>query len=163
MSTCNKCGAPLLPESNFCTSCGSPVQGSARHLCPNCGAQVAEDSAFCNQCGERVNTPVPDSQNISCRARTILISRDTQLQCIANTYKVIVNGTTLGNVPPGGALRTRVNADTATVDIICTTIMSKERRHLLLKLGENPRISFKRLWPGMILETVYDAQILERQ
>lgn len=95
----------------------------------------------------------------------LIISRDSQFQCTGNTYKVVVNGNFLGNVPVGGALRTivLVSSDMATVGIICTAVMKKTRRRHVLRLGENPRISFKVEWPGAIQEMVHDATVLERQ
>lgn len=74
-----------------------------------------------------------------------------------------MNGNTLGKVPNGGALRTNVPSDMATVEIICTTIMVNAQRRLALRLGEKPRVTFKVQWPGTIVETVYDAEVMERR
>lgn len=97
------------------------------------------------------------------RTRTLVVSRDFQVWGCANKYKVIINGNFLGNVPVGGELRTTVASAMATVEIICTTFKSNERRRLILKLGDNPRVAFKIQRAGMIGETVYDAEVVERR
>lgn len=163
MDTCKKCGAPLLTGSKFCGRCGTAVNKPIVQICPTCKNEVLEGFVFCNKCGTRLVSPVVNYRGGDSRTRTLIISRDSQFQCAGNTYKVVVNGNSLGNVSVGGALRTIVSSDTATVEIICTTIMNKARRRLVLRLGENPRISFKVEWPGAIQETVHDATILERQ
>lgn len=162
MNTCKKCGAPMLTDSKFCGRCGAERDAPLPRVCPKCKSQVTEGSIFCSKCGARVTPMTMDCREVSPKTRTLVVSREAQFQCAGNTYVVSVNGTSLGKVPAGGGVRTTVASDVATVEIVCTTVMVKARRRLVLKLGDNPRVSFKTQWPGMILETVHDAQVLER-
>lgn len=163
MNVCKKCGAPMIAGSKFCCQCGTAVDEPIPQSCPKCGSRAVEGAVFCNKCGARLTPLAGDRGRMPSGPRTLIVSRDAQFQCVANTYKVVVNGTVLGNVPAGGALRTRVASDIATVEIVCTTVLVKARKRLVLKLGENPRVAFSVQWPGTILESVHDAQILERQ
>jgi hypothetical protein len=94
--------------------------------------------------------------------RQITISRASQFVCAANTYKVIVNGSPLGNIPVGRTIVATVSTDVATVEIICTTIMINKKLRMKLHLGANPAVSFSVQWPGDIFASVQDAQILEK-
>lgn len=56
MKLCPKCGAPLAPDSNFCTQCGTnvdPVPNGTVFLtrCPKCGFEPERPSQFCIHCG----------------------------------------------------------------------------------------------------------------
>jgi ribosomal protein L37E len=58
-TTCQRCGAQLLPGKNSCTSCGTPISASppiaaAQQPCPRCGRQVPADKNFCTGCGSRL-------------------------------------------------------------------------------------------------------------
>ena len=64
--TCSGCGAVVPDNMRFCTSCGTPVGGTAPvaapapaqpagKKCPNCGAVAAEGMAFCTECGANLS------------------------------------------------------------------------------------------------------------
>lgn len=163
MNNCKKCGAPLLIGSKLCRKCGTLVDTPVKRICPKCKSEVSEGLIFCNKCGERLAPFAVGSMSGDSRMRTLTVSRDLSVWgCAKYKVKVIVNGNLLGNMPVGGELRTTVASDTATVEIICATLVSNERR-LILKLGENPRVTFKIQRSGMIGETVYDAEVMERR
>lgn len=163
MNSCKKCGAPLIPGSRFCGKCGTAVDAPVRRICPKCKSEVAAGLIFCDKCGERLAPIAVERGGKDDRPRTLTISRESQFQCLANTYRVVVDGNVIGNVSSGGALHVNVLSDITTVEIICTTIMVNARVRLRLKLGENPRVSFKVQWPGTIQPAVHNAQILELQ
>ena len=132
-------------------------------VCGNCGETLREGALFCGKCGTRVESVRPSAPTGNPSAiRTLTISREQQFQCMANTYKVIVNGNNLGNIGMGRSLNISLATDTATVDIISTTVMIDQKLHLVLKLGENPRVNLKIEWPGSIHPTVQNATILEQ-
>lgn len=162
MGTCQNCGAQLLAGSKFCGKCGTSADEPAKRICSKCSSEGAE-GLFCSTCGERFVPLAMEGPDGNTQARILTVYRESQFQCVANTYKVIVNGAALGNVGAGGTIRANVTSDRATVDIICTTIMISAQRRLVLKLGANPRISFKVQWPGAIVETVTDAEVLEKR
>lgn len=103
------------------------------NTCKKCGTPLLSGSKFCGTCGTAVDKPI--------------------VQICPTCRNEVSEGFIFCN-----KCGTRLASHT-----ICATIMVKSQRRLVLKLGDNPRVSFKVEWPGTILETVYDAQILERQ
>lgn len=76
-SSCEHCGAPLIPGNVFCTSCGTrvaQVEEAPRTegddvFCTNCGAKIVPGNNFCTNCrqeilweagGANVPGPTPD-------------------------------------------------------------------------------------------------------
>lgn len=61
MAFCSSCGQKLKEGAKFCTSCGTPVEGSNNrreqifegniHKCPNCGETIGAFCARCPSCG----------------------------------------------------------------------------------------------------------------
>lgn len=49
---CNKCGAHLLENDQFCPKCGTRVIKGKR--CPDCGAALRDGVKFCPECGRAV-------------------------------------------------------------------------------------------------------------
>ncbi|WRS26136.1 hypothetical protein U6B65_07145 [Oscillospiraceae bacterium MB08-C2-2] len=132
--------------------------------CPKCKSVVSDDLFFCSKCGERLLSPSTSSVSVGADSRTrlLVVTRASQFQCVMNTYRVVVDGNLLGNVASGSSLTSHVS-NWATVDIICTTIMVSAKRRLVLKVGEKPIVSFKVQWPGSILASVQDAEIVEQK
>ncbi len=65
---CTKCGAPLTPDSAFCTTCGTPVpkaaptkpQAPAFEFCVHCGSKYPVGDKFCQNCGKSTaQAPTP--------------------------------------------------------------------------------------------------------
>lgn len=50
---CDTCGAPMLPDAQFCSKCGTP-KADAALICASCGAPLKSGQRFCTKCG----TPV---------------------------------------------------------------------------------------------------------
>lgn len=70
MLSCQKCGAALEIDSDFCIMCGTPVERSfaksmdvrgSSVVCTKCSASIEPDSMFCTSCG----TPVAQSDTSS--------------------------------------------------------------------------------------------------
>lgn len=187
MTTCIKCGAILTEGAKFCNICGATAVAIEKVKCPKCGIEAAIGSYFCNQCGTRLTDPVSRPQGapqpqipatptpivippITSRPaippvisnRLLRITRESQFQCMANSYQVTVNGNLLGNISVGRTICINIPVDTAMVDIICTTVMINARMRLVLKLGNSPSITFRVEWPGDIYPVVYDAQIMQQ-
>lgn len=163
MAFCKKCGAVLLEGTVFCGKCGTRVDEPLKTLCPNCKTELAPNTVFCGKCGTKVDSaPVRSPNPASSHTHTLSITRESQFQCMGNTYKVIVNGNDLGNISVGKTISTSLNAETATVEIISTTIMVNQKLRMVLQLGGNTRIHFKIQWPGSIQATVQDAKIVEQ-
>ena len=55
MRICGNCGAPLEPDAQFCTECGTKVEIQEGRRCPSCGAPLDDDSLFCSECGCKVD------------------------------------------------------------------------------------------------------------
>ena len=63
---CNKCGAEIKKEMNFCTACGNKVEfnnktsnigeiaNNDEKTCLKCGAKIEEGFAFCVECGTKL-------------------------------------------------------------------------------------------------------------
>ena len=58
---CPVCGAPLPPDSKFCTTCGAKVEvappestAPVSRICSKCGSPVAPDALFCASCGAKL-------------------------------------------------------------------------------------------------------------
>ena len=165
MMFCKNCGSELLDRAEFCGKCGTRVSQPLKKLCPNCKNELDPNTIFCSKCGAKVDvTPNPNiiTPIHSVKNRAISITRESQFQCMANTYKVIVNGNDLGNISAGKTLSTSVMTEQATVEIICTTIMISAKLRTVLQLGENTKITFKVQWPGSIFASVQGAKILEQ-
>jgi hypothetical protein len=78
-------------------------------------------------------------------------------------YKLIVNGIDYGNIGAGQTKVVSSSSQIATVDIVCTTIlMTNIKTRMRLKLGSNPKITFKLQYGGAIIPTVIGAEILEK-
>lgn len=64
---CKNCGAPLLPDGEYCTNCGTKKEDAKTpQFCTRCGSELTEGAAFCAQCGAPVNAtaeaqPAPDA------------------------------------------------------------------------------------------------------
>ena len=53
--TCKGCGKQLLPDNNFCLSCGAPVtEENSVKKCEKCGSDVLSDTVFCGKCGTKM-------------------------------------------------------------------------------------------------------------
>lgn len=163
MNTCKKCGAPLLAGSKFCGRCGTGVDAPIKRICPTCRSEVMEGAVFCNKCGARLTPPVVAHAGRDTRTRTLVVSCDSRFGCFAKKYKVIINGNLLGSAAAGKEFHTRVASDIVTIEIVDDTAMSNVQRRLTLRVGQNPHVSFKLQRPGTIVETVSDAQVLERR
>lgn len=49
---CAHCGSDLVPDSQFCNTCGAPLPVADERLyCAACGQELPEGAAFCNVCG----------------------------------------------------------------------------------------------------------------
>lgn len=68
ITRCEKCGADILNNAAFCSSCGAPapvkapvVNPAAGVVCPSCGQTVAPGTKFCTGCGSPMAPvePVP--------------------------------------------------------------------------------------------------------
>ena len=57
---CKNCGAPLLPEGEYCTNCGTKKEETTNQTlyCTNCGSPLTEGAFFCANCGTAVNAPM---------------------------------------------------------------------------------------------------------
>lgn len=55
---CVNCGSYLSPDSQFCSSCGTPVKTETVEeralVCSYCGTELSKDSLFCNKCGKKI-------------------------------------------------------------------------------------------------------------
>jgi|GEM_PF-2926658 hypothetical protein len=182
MAKCVKCGTTLTEGANYCSLCGAAAISPDRIICSKCGTEIVAGAFFCDNCGAKVtatvvqnpstpqppppinitNVPSPYPPYPVAANRVLRITRESQFQCMANTYQVIVNGNYLGNIGVGKTISLNVNVDTAVVDIICTTIMINARMRLVLKLGPVTSVNFKVEWPGDIYPTVYGAQVIEQ-
>lgn len=162
MIKCTKCGEFIPDGSKYCGKCGTYANPLLNNICPNCRSEVANGLFFCDKCGVRLDPPVTNSVTTSTTSRILTISRELQFQCAANTYKVIVNGINLGNIIVGKSLTTSVSTEIVTVEIISTMIMTKAKLKMILKLGIDAKISFKIQWPGDIIASVIDAEMLEK-
>ncbi len=58
-----KCGAPFIPDAQFCNQCGHPVEKieakvtpepSQEGVCPTCQEKFEQGSAFCSVCGQEL-------------------------------------------------------------------------------------------------------------
>lgn len=49
---CQKCGAQIPDDTQFCTACGAPV-GKTK-FCQHCGSVIDEDCIICPKCGKQV-------------------------------------------------------------------------------------------------------------
>ena len=184
-NTCRSCGAALKISDVFCSQCGTRTGTAAKNVCPNCRLEVSPGMMFCTRCGVRLPgqpapmpaaprpapvpnpvpappVPPPAPSPIRTQMRNIAISRASQVVCATNSYMVIVGGLPLGNISAGQTIYAPVGEEIATVEIICTTVMVNKKLRLKLRLGANPAVSFTVQWPGDILATVQDAQILEQ-
>jgi hypothetical protein len=49
---CAHCASPLVPDSQFCNTCGAPLPIADERLsCAACGQDLPQGAAFCNVCG----------------------------------------------------------------------------------------------------------------
>ena len=53
---CEKCGAEINENDNFCSNCGEEVKTPEENICGKCGAEINEGDKFCSNCGEKVVT-----------------------------------------------------------------------------------------------------------
>jgi len=165
MAFCKNCGSILVDGVTFCGKCGTQVDQPLKRLCPNCQNELEPGATFCSKCGTRVGAlanPATVSPVRTVKTRTISISRESQFQCMANTYRVTVNGNNLGNISTGKTICTNVMTEQATVEIVCTTVMINAKLRMVLQLGDVTKVTFKVQWPGTILASVQDAEILEQ-
>lgn len=165
MAFCKNCGSILADGTVFCGKCGTRVDQPLGLRCPNCGTELEPGMLFCSKCGAKVGATinpvsVPEVQTV--KNRTVSITRESQFQCMANTYRVTVNGNNLGNIGVGKTIRTSVMTEQATVEIVCMTLMIDAKLRMVLQLGDDTEISFKVQWPGSIQATVRGAKILEQ-
>lgn len=62
---CEKCGAEIANNINFCNSCGAPISKSAPVTdensirCTSCGQVVSKDIKFCTFCGNPMSEESP--------------------------------------------------------------------------------------------------------
>lgn len=174
----------MMEGSIFCGKCGTAVNAPLKTICPKCKSEVADGFFFCNRCGEKLSSPsvrnvepliqvlrkrienagpAPASGGY-CAPKTLTVFRESQFVCAACTYNVMVNGNALGRVSGGNSITATVTSDTATVEIFCTTVMmTNHKLRLVLRLGQNPRITFKLQYGGAINATVHDADILQQR
>lgn len=62
-NVCERCGAILEPEQEFCVMCGTPVKKEMiekenqdhKNICENCGKKVPQEMRFCTSCGTPIN------------------------------------------------------------------------------------------------------------
>jgi uncharacterized Zn finger protein (UPF0148 family) len=163
MTLCKKCGSVLTDGAVFCGKCGTRVDQPLKNLCPNCGNELEPGMLFCSRCGTQTGSAAaPVSAVPAAKERAISITRETQFQCMANTYRVTVNGNSLGNIGVGKTLCTTVLSEQATVEIVCTTVMVHAKLRMVLRLGDETRITVKIQWPGSIHASVQGAKILEQ-
>lgn len=162
---CPNCSAIVPEGASFCPQCGAPQ----KKTCPSCGAEVTGGGRFCNKCGAKLvpDATEPPTQNTPSApppfpGRLFKVIREQQVICMANTYQVTINGNQLGNIGIGQTISFNAITEYITVDIICTTIMINARLRMKLKLGINPYIRFKVEWPGKIIASVFDAEIIEQ-
>ena len=72
---CPTCGADLIPNAKFCTSCGSDVtQAKSENQCPSCGAELLPNAKFCDKCGSDVTssteTEEPETEETPAKTET---------------------------------------------------------------------------------------------
>ncbi|MBQ9132554.1 MAG: TM2 domain-containing protein [Clostridia bacterium] len=70
---CKNCGAPLLPEGEYCTNCGTKKEDpKAAQFCTRCGSELTEGAAFCAQCGAPTNSSAAapmKTESANCRSK----------------------------------------------------------------------------------------------
>ena len=57
-STCNKCGAVIVPDSKFCMECGEPLvkkQEDTLITCSYCRELIPAESKYCIHCGKAIS------------------------------------------------------------------------------------------------------------
>ena len=172
----------IADTAAFCSQCGT----AQKRKCPSCGGEVGEHDVFCGICGSRVNLagvkpPVPEipviaqpvvhkpdesdqaaSNSSYSSAKTIKVTREPQIVCIANTYRVVINENELGNIGVGQSITYSTMNEIATIDIICTTPMINARLRAKIKLENAPHFIFKVEWPGKIIGSVLGGTVLEQ-
>jgi ribosomal protein L40E len=56
-AVCEKCGASLAPDAEFCSKCGTPTGEEKKpeeRTCAGCGRKLPADAKFCDGCGKAV-------------------------------------------------------------------------------------------------------------
>ena len=120
--------------------------------CLNCGNESGQSAKFCIECG------TPSGQVARPQKRPLMIRRESQVVCAGNSYDVIVDGVSHGNLPAGKTMVVDVYSDEATVTVKSTTILIKAQRTVRLKLGNHPILTYSLQWPGtQIIFTYQDA------
>lgn len=165
---CAHCGKKIAANAPFCGYCGQANPGigggagkpdervKSQIICGHCGKRILENSGFCGYCG----SPAKPSE---AKRSPMVITRDSQLVCMAVQYKVVVNGIDYGKINVGQSKTVPSETPVATVEILCTTVMMANNRiRMKLKLGNNPRINFKVQYGGRIMPVVQGAEILEK-
>lgn len=57
-AVCKACGAPMLPDQDFCPKCGTRKAAQpSQNACQSCGAPMLPDQEFCPKCGTRKSAP----------------------------------------------------------------------------------------------------------
>ena len=63
MTNCKNCGAPLLPDGEYCTNCGTKKESvNDTQICSACKNPLPQGAVFCPQCGSPVSA-TPNAQN----------------------------------------------------------------------------------------------------
>lgn len=171
---CPKCGIEATAGSYFCNQCGTrltdpvsrpqsvPQPQSPAAPQPTAVPPIAARPAMPPLAPAMNARPVMPPVAPATITRQLRITRESQFQCMANSYQVTVNRNLLGNISVGQTICINIPTETAVVDIICTTVMINARMRLVLRLGNTPIVTFRVEWPGDIYPVVYDAQIMQQ-
>ena len=124
-------------------------------FCTNCGHELEQGARFCVQCG------TPAGQVARPVKRSLLIRRASQFVCATNTYDVIVDGISYGNIAAGKSMPVDVHTDVATVTVKSTTILIWGKRTVRVKMGNHPILTYSLQWPGNLITFSCQDAVLE--
>lgn len=106
---CPACGAPLPPDSKFCTACGAKVEvappestAPVSRICSKCGSPLAPDALFCTSCGAKLEDTVKTETPPQKTAPVPKICPKCGQQLSPDTKFCPICGEKCLNVPIGG-------------------------------------------------------------
>jgi molecular chaperone DnaK (HSP70)/predicted nucleic acid-binding Zn ribbon protein len=154
---CPKCGSAIKKDASYCGRCGQMLQ-KPKPVCTKCGQQMSELAVACPNCREHMtkNLQMPSQ-------KTLAVVRENQLLFVAVFYKVIVNGVDYGDIASGSTMQIKIADPVIVVEIQGDMFTYKNQRvRYKLKVADNPTVSFKLQYPGVIIPSVSGATILEQ-